>query len=266
MVLTGVATIKGSTQITTPRRSRVLVVDDDKRMRDLVATGLRATSDVVEAGAAEVVLTTLAAPDGVFDVVFVCCLRSRPEPHYAGAIGLVREMFRRAPAVSVIILGDPEEAERLVADVLLSGVRDIIRTPFDAATATDAVDRVRRAHPIQGPSTPQNVAAIRRIRDFLEEHVSDVPALSELGVMAVMSRSHFSRTFHLVAGMPLRDYVRDLRLRRAHRLLVTSKVSLTNIAVESGFYDLPHFDKAFRHRLGISPHEFRARYAGSYDA
>lgn len=63
-----------------------------------------------------------------------------------------------------------------------------------------------------------------------------------------MSRSHFSHTFHTVLGMSLRDYVRDLRLERAHLLLLASRISLTAIASESGFYDLPHLDKAFRHR------------------
>ena len=50
--------------------------------------------------------------------------------------------------------------------------------------------------------------------------------------MTEMSRSHFSRTFHSVAGMPLRGYVRELRLKRAHELLVSGKLSLT--AVPSG--------------------------------
>jgi len=59
--------------------------------------------------------------------------------------------------------------------------------------------------------------------------------------------------------MPLRDYMRDLRLERAHRLLLTSAMSLTAIAAESGFYDLPHLDKAlkFRHRYNrrVRPQE-----------
>ena len=265
MVFTGVATMDEPTHTSARSRPRVLVVDDDKRMRDLVAAALLDSSDVVEATTPETALATLGAPGGAYDVVLVSCLRSRPAPHYTVGIELVREIFRRWPPVSVIVLGDPAGPERLVADVLVSGVREIIRTPFVASAVTDAIDRVVRAHRVQRPSSPQNAAAIRRILDFLDEHVSDVPALSELAVMAGMSRSHFSRTFHLVVGMPLRDYVRDLRLRRAHRLLVTSKLSLTNIAVESGFYDLPHFDKAFRHRLGISPHEFRLRYTGPTD-
>ena len=46
--------------------------------------------------------------------------------------------------------------------------------------------------------------------------------LHELAAMASMSRSHFSHTFHAVLGMSLRDYVRDLRLQRAHLLLLAS--------------------------------------------
>jgi transcriptional regulator GlxA family with amidase domain len=60
-----------------------------------------------------------------------------------------------------------------------------------------------------------------------------------------------------VAGMSLRDYVRELRLKRAHELMRSSALSLTAIATAAGFYDLPHFNKAFRHRFGMSPTQFR---------
>ena len=33
--------------------------------------------------------------------------------------------------------------------------------------------------------------------------------------------------------------------------------SLTNVALDAGFYDLPHLDKVFRERYGVSPSEFR---------
>ena len=85
-------------------------------------------------------------------------------------------------------------------------------------------------------------------------------SLGKLATAAAMSRSHFSHTFHAVAGVALRDYVRDLRLQHAHRLILSSQLSLTDVAIESGFYDLPHFDKAFRQRIGVSPREYRIRY------
>jgi transcriptional regulator GlxA family with amidase domain len=51
--------------------------------------------------------------------------------------------------------------------------------------------------------------------------------------------------------------VRDLRLKRAQELMRASRLSLSTIATEAGFYDLPHFNKAFRHRFGMSPTQFR---------
>ncbi len=52
--------------------------------------------------------------------------------------------------------------------------------------------------------------------------------------MASKSRPHFSHLFHAMLGMPLREYVRTVRLERAYRLLLTTPLSLTAIAAEAG--------------------------------
>jgi AraC family transcriptional regulator len=64
-----------------------------------------------------------------------------------------------------------------------------------------------------------------------------------------------------VHGMSLREYRRTRRLARAHHLMMTTTLSLAAVAAEAGFYDLPHFDKAFRGRLGMTPREFRGPLA-----
>jgi transcriptional regulator GlxA family with amidase domain len=109
-------------------------------------------------------------------------------------------------------------------------------------------------------SSARNVAKIKRVLTILDGHVGQRHALDELAEMAGLSRSYFSRTFHTVVGMALRDYLRAQKLKRALELVRTSRRSLTDIAVESGFYDLPHLDKVFRQRLGTSPYNFRARH------
>jgi AraC-like DNA-binding protein len=92
---------------------------------------------------------------------------------------------------------------------------------------------------------------------FLGANAIDAPGLGVLARMANMSRSRFSRRFHDAVGISMRAYVTSRRLRLASDLLQNSKCSITVIALECGFYDLPHFDKVFRRRFGISPHEFR---------
>ena len=112
----------------------------------------------------------------------------------------------------------------------------------------------------------RSVAAIERVvLAILDSQVAERRSLRELAARASMSPSYFSRTFHAVAGMSLRDYLRGRRLYRAVELLMSSQRSLTDIAVESGFYDLPHLDKTFRQCLGISPHDFRARHVAPAD-
>ena len=129
----------------------------------------------------------------------------------------------------VVLVGTAPE--RLRADVLLTGVRAFLTERFTVGRLIRLVTRVarRRGTPVPSIAT---VATIRRVFALLDEHAGETPSLRDLARMTEMSRSHFSRTFHSVAGMPLRGYVRELRLKRAHELLVSGKLSLT--AVPSG--------------------------------
>src|SRR5437660_977625 len=70
----------------------------------------------------------------------------------------------------------------------------------------------------------------------------------------------------VLAAPGRRDYVARLRLNRATELMLGSTLSLTAVAVEAGFYDLPHFDKVFRHRFRMSPQQFRVQQVGAADA
>jgi transcriptional regulator GlxA family with amidase domain len=62
--------------------------------------------------------------------------------------------------------------------------------------------------------------------------------------------------FHREAGIPLRTYVRRLRLRNALARISTAR-DLSQVALALGFFDQPHFTKAFRAEFGIAPSEWR---------
>jgi len=217
---------------------------------------LRSTSDVVAALGASDALRRLSNSRS-FDVAVVDC-SVEPGADEVRCVELIQLMWRRYPWLPVVLIGRAP-GERLRADVLLTGVRDFVTNDVSPGRLVRSIARVARRHGTRVPSA-SNVATIQRVFAFLDEHMSDGLSLRDLARMAQMSRSHLSRTFHSVAGMPLRGYLRELRLKRAHALLVSGDLSLTAVAVESGFYDLPHFDKAFRRRLGISPRAFRALY------
>ena len=197
-------------------------------LRPSVMSVLGAGSKVVEAAGSAKALWQLSNRRP-FDVVIMECGVGERRQNHSGCVDLIRSMFRRWPWMPVVLVGTAPE--RLRADVLLTGVRAFLTERFTVGRLIRLVTRVarRRGTPVPSIAT---VATIRRVLALLDEHAGETPSLRDLARMTEMSRSHFSRTFHSVAGMPLRGYVRELRLKRAHELLVSGKLSLT--AVPSG--------------------------------
>jgi len=244
-----------------PDRPKVLVVSDARPTRAFVVKCLGAAYDVVESKDSRGAIRAIGASGRNFRLVIVSRRPVKNRTQAQASVGLVKTMYERWPWIPVVVIGRIPDRARVTGQMLLSGARTLLQEPVTAAAFRAAVTRVvaRAGQRVPSAST---VAAMNRIRTFLGEHVGENLTLGELSAMATMSRSHFSHTFHAVLGMSLRDYVRDLRLERAHLLLLASGISLTAIAADSGFYDLPHLDKAFRQRLGMSPLEFRHRYNG----
>ena len=242
------------------RRIRLLVVEDDARIRSFIADVLAADAEVVEAEDVGQALAALGVREGKrFDLAVVdCLLHGGSGP--AGGIELVERLRTEWPWLPVIAITGASGSEPLVIEAFRRGARDILKKPFGIDELTTAIARVApRWRPRAARREPGSKIAINRAIAFIGEHYTEPLSLSHLATMTQMSRSHFCRVFRAVVGTSLRDYVRELRLARAQHLLSTSTFTLTDIALEVGFYDLPHFDKAFRRRFGISPTEFQRR-------
>jgi AraC-like DNA-binding protein len=227
-------------------------------MRALVLRALAATNDVVETKEARRAIALMRSGNH-FDVVVVTCVGHKGRPRYGPRVGLIRNMFRQWPWIPVVVIAGVQERARLIGEMLRSSVRLFLPGTVSAAGLRRAIRRAT-SRTRRGPPRAAAGAGMKRIADFLGEHAGESFTLNELARMASMSRSHFSRMFHAILGMPLRDYIRSLRLERAHHLLVSTPASLTTIAAETGFYDLPHLDKAFRQRVGMTPQGFRLRH------
>lgn len=244
-------------------RRSVLVLAADDVMRSLIADAIRGQHDIAEASDVSGALQITA--DAKYpDVIVAGCFTLDDSRAVAACARLAHELYDQYPWMPVVVVGDAP-APALKAELLLTGVRAYVPRDVTSADLAATVTRLARAPGTPVPSRDR-VNAIKQTFLVLENAVTSVPALAALAAMANMSRSHFSRTFHAVAGVSLRDYVRDLRLKRAQHLMRASRLSLTAIATASGFYDLPHFNKTFRQRFGMSPTQFRLRSSSKASA
>lgn len=101
---------------------------------------------------------------------------------------------------------------------------------------------------------------VRKVRQHIESHFREEIRLQELADLVGMSPTAFSRFFKLRTGRSISDYIIDIRLGNATRLLVDSTMSVAEICYDCGFNNVSHFNRIFRKKKGCSPREFRETY------
>jgi AraC-like DNA-binding protein len=74
-----------------------------------------------------------------------------------------------------------------------------------------------------------------------------------------LSPRQVSRLFREELGCTFREHVADLRIERACRLLAETERSIVDVASETGWSSLAHFNWAFRRRVGATPSAYRQR-------
>ncbi len=100
---------------------------------------------------------------------------------------------------------------------------------------------------------------IRAVQSYVEEHLSESIALSELATAAGLSSFHFLRAFKRSVGVTPAQYVLDRRMERARSLLKGGATSVAEVGLRVGFTHASHFTRAFRRTAGVPPSVFRNR-------
>src|SRR5262249_19771998 len=109
----------------------------------------------------------------------------------------------------------------------------------------------------QQPSGRLSDRRLREVLSFIEDNLSRDISLAEIACVACVSVSHLKSLFRESFGVPVHQYVIRRRLERAKALLGEGKLSINEIALESGFAHQSHLARHMRRVLGVSPSALR---------
>lgn len=101
---------------------------------------------------------------------------------------------------------------------------------------------------------------VQKVKDFIDNNYSEEIRLQTLADLANMTPTAFSRFFKLRTNKNISDYIIDVRLGHATRLLADSTMAVVEICYHCGFNNISNFNRVFRKRKGCTPTEFRANY------
>lgn len=124
--------------------------------------------------------------------------------------------------------------------------------------ATALASQLVSYHSTSGPRRAQlnggfSDRKLKAVLAFIEENLANQLSLSQIAGAAGMSVSHCTVRFRESIGSPIHQYVIRRRLERAVTLIREGKMSISQIALESGFSHQSHLAMHMRRQMGVSP-------------
>lgn len=101
---------------------------------------------------------------------------------------------------------------------------------------------------------------VQEAKRIMDEHFCEDISLGKLSKLLNLSPTYVSTLFKAETGMTVSQYLTNIRMREATRLLLTSQGSTSCIALQVGYNDEKYFMRAFKKEIGLTVGEFRRLY------
>lgn len=136
--------------------------------------------------------------------------------------------------------------------------------PFVAGRVSEKAVAIKVRQPGERQRFPLHSGAaiqhdgLLKIIEQMETHLDEPIALKDVAAANCLSRRQIERIFSQKIGRSPARYYLDMRLERAHLLIVNSQMPIVEIAMACGFVSASHFSKAYRDIYGMTPRVARA--------
>lgn len=250
---------------------RVLVVDDDVEIGEYITQELGAYYRITAVTNAREALRLLlgSEPEKQFDLVVSDVMM--PEMDGFTMLRMIKTNMNISHIPVVMLTSKSDVANRL--EGLEKGADAFLAKPFDMdelhVTINNLISKnLRLKGKYSGVQQQKDKVVetavkgndemlMERVMKVLNEHMSDSDfSVETLCTEVGISRAQLHRKMKALTGLPVSEFIRNIRLEQAVRLLKEQKINVTQVAYTVGFSNLAHFSTVFRKQFGVSPSEY----------
>lgn len=237
-------------------RLRVLLVDDEimiregfKRLFDWQAHDCEVVGEAADGMQAAAQIDALAPDIVIMDI-------NIPIMNGLKVIQLAR--LRHPDTAFIIVSGYDDFA--YCREALRLQITDYILKPVDYDEFGVCIDKLKislferraAAEPEQQPAR-----AITGLTRYLQAHLAEDVSLSVLADEFHLSAQYISQLFKSEIGVNFLTYLTGIRMEHAKKLLLSTPLSIAEVAEQSGYGDYRVFTKVFKKAAGVTPSQYR---------
>ena len=108
--------------------------------------------------------------------------------------------------------------------------------------------------------TPHADSVVRKVETWLAEHFREKNCIARVIALAKIPERSLKRRFKTATGVSLIEYIQNLRVEEAKRLLESGSIAVDDISVESGYDDAAFFRRLFKRSTGLTPSQYRRMF------
>lgn len=244
---------------------KIIIIDDEPKIR-------KGLGKILNMHPGWTVLETFSEGESA-----ICFLENNPadvvitDIHMPGMTGLdmIARIKEKNKKVSFVILsgyGRFEYAQRAI-DL---GVKKFLMKPTSPEEVTQALEQIESEMTDHAPSTlaqkPTNNLLIMRAKEYIDLNYRRKFTLTDMANALYISPNYLSDLFKKHTGMKFSDYLLEVRMEKSKEYLMDVQYKVGDISALVGFSDARYFSSTFRKRYGMSPLEFRNRYAAGLES
>ena len=129
---------------------------------------------------------------------------------------------------------------------------------YELSVSQDA--RVLASSSFAKTENKEESTRVQKVKQYIDSHFAEQLSLSSMANLVGMSPVSFSRFFRQRTGRTLSEYIVDIRIGCAARMLVDTDKNISEICYACGFSNLSNFNRTFKSKRHSTPREFRAIY------